>query len=248
MRTFVCIDDTDNLETRGTGELARMMSEHIHEMKLGKCSDITRHQLYFHQDIPYTSHNSAMCFVVEHQKDIYDDLKDFAMEFLIKERAEGSDPGLCIAEMEKLKNHQSLINYGQRAKKDILTKELAYETAKNLGVHLSEHGGTGGGVIGALAGVGLRLSGSDGRFKGKIQFPFTEKKLTVREILDNSNVDKVQGLEGEEISDDEKIMLGEKVKAVLLNHQKVLLVYQKYDEEANAYDWHTCIREQLRKY
>ena len=33
---------------------------------------------------------------------------------------------------------------------------------------LSEHGGTGDGVIGALAGVGLRLSGSDGRIKGKI--------------------------------------------------------------------------------
>jgi hypothetical protein len=27
MRTFVCIDDTDNLETRGTGALAALMIE-----------------------------------------------------------------------------------------------------------------------------------------------------------------------------------------------------------------------------
>ncbi|MFZ5968336.1 MAG: hypothetical protein ACOYVK_14330 [Bacillota bacterium] len=248
MRTFVCIDDTDNLETRGTGELARIMIEHIEEMGLGKCSDITRHQLYFHPDIPYTSHNSAMCFVIEHQQDIYDILRDFAVDFLVKERAEGSDPGLCIAALEKLKDHQSLLNYGRRAKKEILTKELAYETAQNHGIYLSEHGGTGGGVIGALAGVALRLTGNDGRFKGKVTFPMPESTLTVKEILANSNIDKVQSLEGQLLSDHEKIILGEKVKAVLLDHQKVLLVYSKLDEERNTYTWHTCIREQLRKY
>lgn len=30
----------------------------------------------------------------------------------------------------------------------------------------TEHGGTGGGIIGALAVIGLRLHGSDGRFRG----------------------------------------------------------------------------------
>lgn len=248
MKTFVCIDDTDNLETKGTGELARIMIENIEEMGLGKCSDITRHQLYFHPDIPYTSHNSAMCFMIQHQEEIYEALRDFAMAFLEREGAKGSDPGLCIAELEKITDYQALIDYGRRAKKEILTKELAYETAKRLGVHLTEHGGTGGGVIGALAGVGLRLSGNDGRFKGKIKFPFPEDTLTVKQILATSNIDRVESLEGDLLSENEEIVLGEKVKAVLLNHQKVLLVYQKFDVDKGRTIWHTCIKEQLKKY
>jgi len=248
MRTLVCIDDTDNLETRGTGALASAMIEHIEGKGWGKCSYITRHQLYFHQDIPYTSHNSAMCFVIDHQHNIRDPLTAFASDFLKRESAEGSDPGLCIAKYENYKNHQPLINYGLRAKKEILTKELAYNTAKELGIHLSEHGGTGGGIIGALAGVGLRLSGNDGRIKGKIKFPIPGDILTVKEILENSDIDIVQSLEGNPIFENDKIKLGEKVKAVFLDHRKVLLVYKELDIESKIYCWHTCIKDQLKKY
>ena len=136
MRTFVCIDDTDNLEEKSTGKLAQIIIDHIEEKGIGKCSFITRHQLYFHPDIPYTSHNSTMCFVVEHINNIYKPLRDLVVHFLLNESAKGSDPGLCIAEMEKVKDKELLIDYGRRAKREILTKELAYGTADKLGVHL----------------------------------------------------------------------------------------------------------------
>ncbi len=248
MKTFMCIDDTDNLESRGTGALASLMIEDIEKFGWGKCSYISRHQLYFHPDVPFTSHNSTMCFVIDHDKQIHDDLKNYAMKFLEKESADGSDPGLCIAEYEVIKDSEELINYGKRAKKEILTKEIAYRTAKSIGVHLSEHGGTGGGVIGALAGIGLRLTGNDGRIKGKLYFPLHGNVLTVKEILENSDVDIVQSIEGKLISENEKIILGEKVKAVFLNFKKVLLVYEKLDEETNTYNWNTCLKEQLKKY
>lgn len=248
MKTFVCIDDTDNLEARGTGELASLMIEQIIENGWGKCSYITRHQLYFHPDIPYTSHNSAMCFVIDHTNDIFEDLKNFAMNFLETETAEGSDPGLCIAEYDKIKDKELLINYGKKAKKEILNKDIAYKTAKELNIHLSEHGGTGGGIIGSLAGVGLRLTGNDGRIKGKMKFPISADTLTVKQILENSDIDKVQSLEGHLLSEEEKIKLGEKVKAVFLDYGKVLLVYSKIDEETNSPSWNTCIKEQLKIY
>ena len=57
MNIFIGIDDTDNLESRGTGRLARSIAA-----DLGKTYDlygVTRHQLLVHPDIPYTSHNSA---------------------------------------------------------------------------------------------------------------------------------------------------------------------------------------------
>ncbi len=248
MQTFVCIDDTDSLEEKSTGKLAQAMIERIEEKGMGKCSFITRHQLYFHPAIPYTSHNSTMCFVMEHTDNVYEPLKDLAIDFLLNESAEGSDPGLCIVEMEKLKDKELLIDYGKRAKKEILTKELAYETANRLGVHLSEHGGTGDGIIGALAGVGLRLTGNDGRIRGKIKFPLPENVLTVKDMLDNSTIDEVRSLEGDLISGDEKVVLGEKIKTVFLDYKEVLLIYKKFDEKTNTYNWHTCIREQWVKY
>ncbi len=248
MKTFVCIDDTDNLETRGTGALASLMIENIEEKNWGKCSYVTRHQLYFHPDVPYTSHNSTMCFVIDHEKDIYDDLKNYAIKFLETESAEGSDPGLCIAQSENINNKDLLIDYGKRAKIEILTKEIAYETAKKVGVHLSEHGGTGGGIIGALAGIGLRLTGNDGRIKGKLYFPIQRDILTVKEILQNSDVDVIKSLDGHILSNNEKIKLGEKVKAVYLDFKKVLLVYKNTDENTEEFDWNTCIKEQLKKY
>ncbi|WP_019229364.1 hypothetical protein [Sedimentibacter sp. B4] len=248
MKTFVCIDDTDNLETRGTGELASIMIEKIEEKGWGRCTYITRHQLYFHPDIPYTSHNSAMCFVIDHTNEIFEDLKNFAVNFLETETAEGSDPGLCIAEYDKIKDKEILMNYGRKAKKEILNKQIAYKTAHELGIHLSEHGGTGGGIIGALAGVGLRLTGNDGRIKGKMKFPIPGNTLTVKQILENSDIDKVQSIDGQVLGESENINLGEKVKAVFLDYSKVLLVYSAKEEQTGAASWNTCIKEQLKKY
>ncbi len=248
MQTFVCIDDTDNIKEKSTGKLAQAIIERIEEKGIGECSFITRHQLYFHPAIPYTSHNSAMCFVVEHTDDIYVPLRDLAIDFLLNESAEGSDPGLCIVNMEQLRDRELLMDYGNRAKKEILTKELAYETAEKLGVHLSEHGGTGDGIIGALAGIGLRLTGNDGRIRGKIRFPLLGNILTVKDILDNSTIDEVRSLDGDLISKDETVILGEKVKTVFLDYKEVLLIYKKSYEKIDTCDWHTCIREQWKNY
>jgi hypothetical protein len=140
------------------------------------------------------------------------------------------------------------MDYGRRAKKEILDKQIAYNTARELGIHLSEHGGTGGGVIGALAGVGLRLTGNDGRIKGKMKFPIPGNILTVKQILENSDIDKVQSIDGQVLGENENINLGEKVKAVFLDCSKVLLVYSASDEENNLASWHTCTKEQLKKY
>ncbi len=86
-----------------------------------------------------------------------------------RESAPGSDPGLCVAAPALLTEAERLIAFGQAAKQQVLSKEAAYLLGDELGVHLSEHGGSGQGVVGALAGAGLRLGGNDGRLKGKLQ-------------------------------------------------------------------------------
>jgi len=242
---LVCIDDTDNIDSRGTGELATMLADIIEEKKWGTASPVTRHQLLIHPDIEYTSHNSSMCFEAAIETEHLTDITRFSMDFLLNESAEGSDPGLCIVPLDALKDKQKLINYGRNAKKNVLTKETAYELAKKLDIHLSEHGGTGIGVIGALAGTGLRLSGNDGRFRGHFKIDRQSDIVSVEQIKKQTHVECAKTLDGELLSDKEQIRLGSKVKSVLLENKSTLLVF-KNTEELDV--WQTCTKQQLKKY
>jgi hypothetical protein len=223
MKILISIDDTDNIESRGTGEIAELLGAGITAKGWGECGPVTRHQLLVHPDIPYTSHNSSMCFPAEISGDMLDAVTDYCCSALAVESAPGSDPGLCILAPDRLKLPDALMNYGRKAKTTVITKQEAYETAAALSVHLSEHGGTGQGVIGALAGAGLRLTGNDGRFKGKLRIPSRNGTATVRDIRD-FGIDVVKTLDGLVLDDKETVHVGEWVKRVLLDEKAVLIV------------------------
>ena len=65
MRYWICMDDTDMPGTKGTGWLVQEICRELKDLGLGESSAISRHQLFVHEDIPFTSHNSAMCFELE---------------------------------------------------------------------------------------------------------------------------------------------------------------------------------------
>ncbi|HPU00765.1 MAG: hypothetical protein GX890_06670 [Firmicutes bacterium] len=248
MKILICIDDTDNRESKGTGHLALRYAQEIEKNGWGIAEPISRHQLFVHPEIPYTSHNSAMCFGVETTASSLERIIEFGGRFLSANSAPGSDPGLCVAVLNRLENKPRLIEFGLQAKKKVLAKDEAYElAAREPGVHLSEHGGTGSGVIGALAGVGLRLSGNDGRFKGKYYPDRKGEILSVETILSQTNIQEVREENGRVLGKEEKIMLGEKVKSVLLDGKIVLLVEKNAGAPGTA-RWITLGREKIRKY
>ena len=249
MRALVSIDDTDNIDSRGTGELASMIEKAMEERGWGKGYGVTRHQLYIHEDIPYTSHNSSMCFAADIEETYLNQLTDYATAFLSHESAEGSDPGLCIVLPDRLEKPELLINFGYKAKQAIITKQEAYELAHQLGIHLSEHGGTGLGVIGALAGTGLRMEGNDGRYRGKLKIKSESGVASVGDIRAQTRVQVVKTLDGIVLGDEEKICLGgEWVKDVMLESKSVLLVYPTDKGFSEEVRWQTCTKQQLRKY
>ncbi len=247
MKVFVSIDDTDNLESIGTGHLAAGLIGRIEENGWGTCSFITRHQLFVHPDVPYTSHNSTMCFQAEMRDCSLTALIDYAAGYLRQHSASGSDPGLCVADSEVLGLSPKILDFGGRAKKQVLTKEEAYLLAADLGIHLSEHGGTGMGVIGALAGVGLRLGGNDGRIRGKLQLENQDNIAEVARVCSCPEVYSVQSLAGQLLGAGDRIFLGEKVKTVFLDHKPVLLV-APLETPSELTCWRTCTKEELRCY
>src|SRR5207245_2832209 len=88
-------------------------------------------------------------------------------EFVVAQAAPGASPGIAIvrdASWEDADVASRLVGYGQSAKEEVLDADAVVALAGELGIHVSAHGETNRGVVGALAGVGLHLSGSDGVF------------------------------------------------------------------------------------
>jgi hypothetical protein len=168
MTILLSIDDTDNLNSRGTGRLARTIADTL-------AADypvygVTRHQFYVHPDIPYTSHNSnAVIHIQTTGEPAADHIFARAQELMLGDFVEGSDPGVAVALSEQVA--PALVVFGQDAKRSIVTQQQARTLAKNLHIRLKGLGGTEDGVIGAMAGLGLAVTGNDGRFlqKGKIR-------------------------------------------------------------------------------
>ena len=161
MRAYVCFDDTDTLDCgRGTGKLGRWMLERLPDGCTGW--GVVRQQLLVHPDIPMTSHNSAACAVLDiADAGVVDELVAIAIALIEEQFIEGSDPGLCVATEADVDALVRLQAFGQLAAVAVTNKAAARQAA--AGVHLSEHGGTGDGIIGAAAGVGLTAYGWAGR-------------------------------------------------------------------------------------
>jgi hypothetical protein len=226
VKYIVSVDDTDMPDTIGTGQLVQNLCEKIENRQWGKCSSISRHQLLVHDDVPYTSHNSSMCFELNLKNVDIKPFIQFTGKYLEAKSAKGSDPGLCIAKSSGQLMTEEIIAFGLKAKSRILKKSDAYSLAEKTGVYLSEHGGTGMGVIGAVAGIGLRLSGNDGRYRGWYHFGRSGDVVTTQFLNSHTFVDNVMTKNGSILNANENVMIGsEKTKTIRVKSRQVILAY-----------------------
>jgi len=161
MKIYLGFDDTDTHDSLyGTGKLVRWFQR---ALPAGcDCLGVVRQQLYVCDEIPFTSHNSAACLIADvPDPDLLADIIDRAVGHIEHYAVDGSDPGLCaVTEFES--SIPSLIDFGHFCTHSVAAQRQAIEAAQN--VHLSGHGGTNDGIIGAVAAVGLTISGWSGRF------------------------------------------------------------------------------------
>ena len=238
---LIGIDDTDNAETHGTGRRARQLADGLAADGLAEVDGVTRHQLLIDPRIPYTSHNSSACLLARTTPDRLPDLIAAARSFLLRESAPGSDVGLCVAGQWQVTAAQQ--DFGQRAKREVLTMDQARDCAHREGLTLEGLTGTGGGIIGALAAVGLRAGGDDGRFlwlKGIREISGT---YTVKELQQLIPIDAVQTSEGATIPPDDRVELGLWIRPLLKAGRAVLLV--EPDDEPQL--WRVMEKERVKQ-
>jgi len=242
---LIGIDDTDNPDSRGTGFRARQLGMRLAEAGLGELLGITRHQLFVHPDIPYTSHNSSACLALRANGAGPEALQDFCRDYLATESADGSDAGLCIAPASAVA--PEVTAFGRSAKDTILTQEQARELAGRHGLHLEGVTGDHMGVIGALSAVALRSSGHDGRFiwlKGVRELAGT---TNVEFLLDETGVDSVEEVDGTAVPREAVVCVDPWPRPVLLGGRAVLLV-RKVEQNDAACGWELLPKEVIRRY
>lgn len=183
---IVGIDDTDTLETPGTNQLAKSIVRATADD--WRCLRILRHQLFFDPRVPYTSKNGSASITFEPRgKAEPTKLADLCEHMMQQWFVEGSDPGLCVVEVVP----QEITEFGWRCKTEVVTQGMARELAASHGVFLKGLGGTEGGVIGALAVVGLAVTGDDGRVVQHGEWPDDLSGCVSLDILHEREIDVV---------------------------------------------------------
>lgn len=242
MHYLIGIDDTDNLESRGTGHRARMLGLGLQEAGLGRLKAITRHQLLVHPAIRYTSHNSSACLVVDAADDSAAALADFCRAFLLAESAPGSDAGLCIAAWDGV--NETVQAFGKLAKREIVTAITAIDLGVQAGFVLEGLIGDGGGVIGALAGVGLRVAGDDGRFLWLPGLRETTGSHPAAALPILTGIETCQTLDAIEIPPTDTVDLGTWCRPVLRGGRAVLLVEPIAGQDSA---WQVAAKETIKE-
>jgi tRNA(Ile2) C34 agmatinyltransferase TiaS len=192
---FIGLDDTDNLESRGTGHLARGIAAALaaEYPLLG----VTRHQLLMDPRVPCTRNNSCAAIALEANGELDPDaLLQQIRQWMLDDFQPGSDPGLCVAHTVPT----AITEFGRQVQRHLVTQRDARSLAHTHGISLEGLGGDQDGVIGALAAVGLAASGEDGRYV----LVGRSRELTglqpIRVLLE-AGVAAVQTLDGQPVLD-----------------------------------------------
>jgi len=213
---IIGLDDTDNLESRGTGHLARQIAAELAvDFPL---VGVTRHQLLVDQRVPCTKNNSCAAITLDVDSDVdLPRLFERVRERMLAEFQPGSDPGLCIAAEVPVE----ITEFGFRVKRELVDQEQARRLAEVNGLLLQGLGGTQDGVIGALAAIGLAACGEDGRYIYVGQVRDLSGLQSVQTVID-AGVTAVRTLDGTSVT--QGLLLVDKLRPARRGGQPVAVV------------------------
>jgi hypothetical protein len=170
------------------------------------------------------------------------ELKLFCRDFLLRESAPGSDAGLCIASSQTI--NRGIENWGKNAKKIVLNKTLAHEIALQNNIYLEGLTGEKIGIIGALAAVGLRHEGNDGRVLWLPMLRETEGIFSGSELKSRLCVDRITTKDGSEIHYEDTILADGWIRPVMRDRKITLIVEETDNHE--KYEWQHVPKEYIK--
>jgi hypothetical protein len=128
------------------------------------------------------------------------------------------------------------MDFGTRAEASVLDMKEAAALAAENNIYLVELGGTGEGIIGALAAVTLRAAGNSGRVIELEGIRSIKGLVSAGELLQKTSIDSVQNEEGNRLDNYEMIDSMDWVRPSLLGGRPVLMVSPR-DDDSGGIVW-----------
>ncbi len=225
---YLGIDDTDMPDTPGTNKLAMRLAD-VLDLEF-KTNWIVRHQLLVDPRVPCTRMNGGVSMGLE-PRGAFDaaHLAHRVRHEILGWCPPGSDPGLCIAPVVS----EQIKRWGLRAQRELLSMQEALELAAESAIYLEPLGGTGGGIIGALAAVGLFATWNSGRVICCERAPAAAMNVTgilPPEDLYRRGVDRIERQDTGQPVAAGSIELGKRLRPNLRDGQVVLYVLPHADQ------------------
>ncbi len=243
MRFLIGLDDTDSNKGSSTGILARQLGLSLESAGLGRLDSVTRHQLFDSPQINSTTRNSAVCITFEADQAKRKEIEMACRSFLLREYSSGSNAGYALASWVQVT--LEVFTWARLVKNQKVTRADALQIARAAGIAVAGLCGNGDGVIGALAAIGLRYRGEDGRF---LWLPGLEElagTYTYSELMSLVPFDRIENLRGRAPRPNDKITLGKEFQALLREGRCVLLVEELRTE--SGFHWNTLPIEKIRE-
>jgi hypothetical protein len=243
MRFLIGLDDTDSPRGSSTGELALRLGESLQSAGLGRLDSVTRHQLFTSPQVARTTRNSACCITLEGDTSKSKEMEMACRTFLLREYSSGSNAGYAFASWIQVTFE--LVNWARLVKSQKVTRAEAIAQARASGIAVAGLCGTGAGVIGAVAAIGLRYRGEDGRFLWLPGLDEAVGSLPYSDLMSLVPFDRIENLRGRTPRPSDKVVLGHDFQALLRDGRCVLLVDEVRTEA--GYEWRTLPKEKLRE-
>jgi hypothetical protein len=225
---YVGIDDTDTLETPGTNKLAMHLAGLLHDEFETRW--IVRHQLLEDPRVPCTYRNGCVSLLLapRGRMDV-DGLIGRLRRVIVAWCPAGSDPGLCVTRDVS----REITAWGRRVQSELVTQAAAAALAHAHGVYLEPLGGTGDGIVGALAAVGLLATSDSGRvvYRRRPE-AFELSGVHSVEAIRAAGVDEIVSLSGSAPIEQGTVDLGKRLRPNLRAGRVVLYVAPASDGEA----------------
>ncbi len=239
MLFLIGLDDTDNATSEDTINLAERLGFKLEENHIAKLVAITSHQLSRNSSIAFTSTNQCACLLVDAHQEDQRDLELVCRGFLLRECAPGSNAGFALSPWSGVA--PAVITWGQQAKATLLTRQEAMTLAHENNIAIAGFTGSGSGVIGALAAVGLYFDGNDGCFQWLPGLRDLHGVYTLLGLLETCNIGRVENARSRRPLPGDRINIVEGAIPILRGGKSLLLVEPAKKDD--LYEWNTVSNE-----
>lgn len=219
-RLVIAVDDTDCPEEGGTGRVAREIARRLAERF--PVRGVSRHQFAVLPEIRYTRRNSGNAVHVGAVPDDLGALADEVASWVDEMALPGSEPGICVARAESVRDH----HLGREAQRRVVTREEARAAAHAAAALLRHPRAGASGIIGAFAAACLAAGGNDGRFVETGRLRALSGPVGVQEVLDAGG-DMVLTVEGEPVT--EGLILADRLRPALRMGKRVVYCARRED-------------------